>query len=206
MHGDRRSIEAGRGHIGMGANETRQLIRDEVIRQLGERPIDRIKVTSVTEELGIGRSTFYQYYDSVFSVLQEIEDELLDEMRAIADVCFSYPFLDDCFHVPHPGIVRAIRYQRLHYDELVAICGPFGDRSFDHRCRRFISELFLDRPCEEGYIAVDQREKPLIATFYADGHFAMVMRWIRDSSSLSDEEMAVLTYRLMFQTFRTQTP
>lgn len=206
MHGNRRSIEASRGHIGMGARETRQLIREEVIRQLNERPIDRIKVSSLTEELGIGRSTFYQYYDSVYSVLQEIEDELAAEIDEIDRVSFRYPFLDDYFHVPHPGILRVMQFCRTHYDELAAIFGPFGDENFARRCQRTMSGLFIERASEEGYIHVDPEERRFIISFFEGGHWSMVMRWRNDPNPPSDEDMAVLTYRLMFQTFRTQVP
>ena len=46
-----------------------------------ELPIEKITVKAICEKAGCNRSTFYEYYTDSYSVLEAIEEELLDYVR-----------------------------------------------------------------------------------------------------------------------------
>ncbi|MGN1155087.1 MAG: TetR/AcrR family transcriptional regulator, partial [Agathobacter sp.] len=54
---------------------TQVRIKETLLKMLEVKPIHQIQVKALAAELGIGRSTFYAYYDSVYDLLQEIEDD-----------------------------------------------------------------------------------------------------------------------------------
>lgn len=58
-----------------GKHATRIAIRTQVIELIKEKPIGEINVTEITTALGIHRTTFYNYYESVYDVVEEIESE-----------------------------------------------------------------------------------------------------------------------------------
>ena len=61
--------------------QTRKKIQNVFVELLTENRIDRIKVSDITKTAHINRSTFYEYYQDVNSLLTDIEDELLSEFR-----------------------------------------------------------------------------------------------------------------------------
>ena len=46
-----------------------------------DKPIEKITVKAICEKAGCNRSTFYEYYTDSYSVLEDIEEELLDYVR-----------------------------------------------------------------------------------------------------------------------------
>ena len=58
------------------------LICDTLVDMMEEMPFDKIRVTQLVERSGISRSTFYVYYESVFEVLQYVEDRVIDTIIA----------------------------------------------------------------------------------------------------------------------------
>lgn len=56
----------------MKSTETKQLIKDSLVRLLNQRPLDKITVKDVVEECGINRNTFYYHYQDLFEVVEEV--------------------------------------------------------------------------------------------------------------------------------------
>ena len=56
---------------------TKELIRDEFIKTLNEKPLSKITVTNIVDKCDINRNTFYYYYQDIYAILSEIfETEL----------------------------------------------------------------------------------------------------------------------------------
>ena len=60
---------------------TRQAIMDAFWALYRERPIEKISVKEVCDRAGYNRSTFYEYFTDTYSVLEAIEEDLLDYAR-----------------------------------------------------------------------------------------------------------------------------
>jgi AcrR family transcriptional regulator len=54
---------------------TKYKIQAQLLSMMENSDLHTIKVNKLTNALGIGRGTFYMYYDSIYEVLQEIEDK-----------------------------------------------------------------------------------------------------------------------------------
>lgn len=58
---------------------SKKLIKDAVLTLLCTKdPVD-IKVTEITKLAEINRGTFYAHYDTVYDVIDEIEDDMIDK-------------------------------------------------------------------------------------------------------------------------------
>ena len=57
--------------------KTKKAIRSAFARLLAEKDIDRITVKDIAEAADVNRKTFYHYYDGVYQVADEIEDEII---------------------------------------------------------------------------------------------------------------------------------
>ena len=56
---------------------TKRLLKDSLIKLLKEKSIYKITVRELCDIADINRSTFYRYYENQFSLLGEMEDEIL---------------------------------------------------------------------------------------------------------------------------------
>ena len=62
--------------------DTEQLFCDTLIDMMENTPLLMIRATELVKCAGTCRSTFYNYFDSVYSVLQKIEDDFFHELES----------------------------------------------------------------------------------------------------------------------------
>ena len=62
------------------AKRSRKLIRSAFAKLLLEKPIEKITVTDIVKEADLNRGTFYAHYQSPYSVVEEIENEIIDKV------------------------------------------------------------------------------------------------------------------------------
>lgn len=68
---------------------TKMLIRKEFTQLLKEKPVQSITVRELCERTGINRSTFYNHYQDVYDLLEQIENEMLGELNEHLKMHFS---------------------------------------------------------------------------------------------------------------------
>lgn len=57
--------------------KTKKAIRRAVIELLNQKEIDEITIKDIADRADINRKTFYNYYNSVYQVVEEIENEIV---------------------------------------------------------------------------------------------------------------------------------
>ncbi len=57
---------------------TQRILKESLLKILKEKPINRITVKEVCALAELNRATFYSHYSDCFSLLESIEDELVD--------------------------------------------------------------------------------------------------------------------------------
>ena len=57
--------------------KTRRAIHEAMTKLLTVKPIEEITVTELAEKAEINRKTFYNYYNSVYMVPEEMEDQIV---------------------------------------------------------------------------------------------------------------------------------
>ncbi|MBR6916979.1 MAG: TetR/AcrR family transcriptional regulator [Clostridia bacterium] len=71
---------------------TRKAIIGAFTELLAEKNLNLITVKDIAERANINRKTFYNYYNGIYEVIEEVERELIDKF----DVCFANLDLVSC--------------------------------------------------------------------------------------------------------------
>ncbi len=60
---------------------TKRMLREALIRLLGKKPIEKIRVQELCQEAQINRTTFYKYYGNQYDLMNEIQAEFLQQVE-----------------------------------------------------------------------------------------------------------------------------
>jgi AcrR family transcriptional regulator len=148
---------------------TKKIIREEFIKILNERPLNKITVKDIASACDINRNTFYYYYTDIYVILSEIfqtelqivideyNDTLSWEESFIVATKFSLQNKTAIYHV----------YNSMQKEEL-------EDYLFN------VSGNIMSRYVEKvsDGISASSGDKKLIASFYQCALTEMVLRWI----------------------------
>ena len=181
--------------INMQQAPTALRIREQLLELMKLKDIGQIKVPEIVTALSISRNTFYSYYESTYDVLQEIEDEHVAELRRINTRYKDLPLDNRYFHEPYPAMVEILHFMNSKRHISRILWGPHGDPVFQSRTCGLIRENFLYKALRERYIL---KPNDLVAAFLVGGHQSMVTYWLLNDTNASEEDMAVLLYRMMF--------
>lgn len=153
----------------MAQQYTKKIIREEFIKILNERPLNKITVKDIASACDINRNTFYYYYTDIYAILSEIfqielqivideyNDTLSWEESFIVAAKFSLQNKTAIYHV----------YNSMQKEEL-------EDYLFN------VSGNIMSRYVEKvsDGISASSGDKKLIASFYQCALTEMVLRWI----------------------------
>lgn len=153
----------------MAQQYTKKIIREEFIKILNERPLNKITVKDIASACDINRNTFYYYYTDIYAILSEIfqtelqivideyNDTLSWEESFIVATKFSLQNKTAIYHV----------YNSMQKEEL-------EDYLFN------VSGNIMNRYVEKvsDGISASSGDKKLIASFYQCTLTEMVLRWI----------------------------
>ena len=175
--------------------KAKEQIRAQVLEALKTTHIHRIQVKAITDALGISRSTFYLYYDSVYAVLQNIEDVFFEGLEKVNAPFWRYPLKQEYMTQPHPVLLDILHYLRANREVSNVLRGPFGEPMFQVRCRKCLEESLCPLPLMRVYYPEDTQ---LHISYLVGGHMEVLNDWVENGCIIPDEEFAVKLYRLMF--------
>ena len=179
--------------------KTKKAIRIAFARLLAEKDIDSITVKELSERADINRKTFYNYYNGVYQVLDEIESELaqtieeeqkkLDLRRGQKDPASLYIFLTEIL-----GRDREFYAALLNMSGNRNLLGKVGER-----LRQSVSELIADQ------YRGPRWQIDFMAEYAVAGLLAVFRRWFITGQELSVEEVAAFMGLLGMDGFRGWT-
>lgn len=168
---------------------TRRKLQDSFMKLYKKCPLEKITVRQVAAEAGVTRSTFYVYYDSVYSVLEAIECELQSGLGAYFEQ-YSGDILEKNPLEPYNSNIKWFEYCRGHRDYLRVLLGPTGDPSFEYKLRKQL-KVDINRMMDEDGMLNDYLRKYVVE--YVVGATLSLMRyWLESDEDLSAEEIAVV--------------
>ena len=54
------------------AKYTKQMLADALYRTLEKKPLDRIRISDLTQECGVNRQTFYYHFHDIYELVEWI--------------------------------------------------------------------------------------------------------------------------------------
>lgn len=173
----------------------KKLIQQQVLEALKTTDIHNVQVKAITDAIGISRSTFYIYYDSAYSVLQDIEDEFFKGLQAVNATFWYYPLKEDYLSTPHPVLRDILTYLKNNRDVSNTLRGPYGEVMFQIRCRKCLQQSLCPEPLMRVYYPEDT---DLHVSYLMGGHLEVIQNWMSNNCPIPVDEFAVKLYQLMF--------
>lgn len=166
-----------------------QFICQKLLDMMEERPYDRIKVTELVKYAGIGRSTFYSHFDSIYAVVQKIEDDFLvglpDEITCTRET------VND--RRTRLGYFNHLKDNKRVYRILN---GPNRDPSFRIRLMNRTRRILLTHVASPTKTPHEAAEQRILCEFLQGGYEHMITWWLEHADEFSAHEMVVLTETL----------
>ncbi len=159
---------------------TRMIIEQSFLELLKEKPASKITVTELCQKAQINRATFYKHYLDVPDLLEKIEEQLFEEIRAVfssGDVEL-YAFL-----------LKMLRYTCQEKDRYMALGGENGDPNL-------MTKTFL--VCYENAYPLLSRnipdlpesEKQMLYHYLSQGAGGILTWWVKDGMKVPPEDVA----------------
>jgi len=148
---------------------TKKKIREEFIKILNERPLNKITVKEIASACEINRNTFYYYYTDVYALLSELFQTELQTVIDEYNDTFSWEesftvatkfALENKIAINH--VYNSMQREELE-DYIYNVSG--------HVMNRYVEKL------SDG-ISASSGDKKLISSFYQCALTEMVLRWI----------------------------
>ena len=148
---------------------TKKNIREEFIKILNERPLNKITVKDIASACEINRNTFYYYYTDVYALLSELFQTELQTVTDEYNDTFSWEesfivatkfALENKIAINH--VYNSIQREELE-DYIYNVSG--------HVMNRYVEKV------SDG-ISASSGDKKLISSFYQCALTEMVLRWI----------------------------
>ena len=153
----------------MAQQYTKKKIREEFIKILNVRPLNKITVKDIASACEINRNTFYYYYTDVYALLSELFQTELQTVTDEYNDTFSWEesfivatkfALENKIAINH--VYNSIQREELE-DYIYNVSG--------HVMNRYVEKV------SDG-ISASSGDKKLIASFYQCALTEMVLRWI----------------------------
>ncbi|WP_290491001.1 MULTISPECIES: TetR/AcrR family transcriptional regulator [unclassified Aerococcus] len=119
--------------------QTRENIKSSLLKLMEAQPFTSITIQDIVKEADLNRSSFYRYFDDKYAVVEEIENEIIDNLKneAIGQV-------EELF-------AQTSKYEVLFYilnkfskdtTRSSILLGENGDPSFVHKMTKSVKENF----------------------------------------------------------------
>lgn len=163
--------------------KTKKAIRRAVIELLNQKEIDEITVKDIADRADINRKTFYNYYNSVYQVVEEIENEIVAACEsALKDT--EYGLNAQNVYL----IFRQMEETASNWDFYNIIKRKKGSNSLMEKIKPRIKEKakeFLES--EWGY---DSEKADMLADYTVSGSVAVYQSWFESDRRISLEEIS----------------
>lgn len=181
---------------------TRAALKVALIELIEERGLEGFNASDLCARADINRGTFYNHYKDKEDLLFQLEDEVMTGIEqcqsGIGSANISLFFLHSAFKKPASFLVELFDYLRGEGDFLHAVLGPGGDHAFSLRLRDSVCENIVQGILHEKYRDDPDPFVGYYVAFFASAYLGLITRWIDTGMNESDEEMALISQRMLF--------
>ncbi|MPN01388.1 hypothetical protein SDC9_148597 [bioreactor metagenome] len=166
--------------------QTRQNLIDAFWELYCEKRIEKITVREITTKAGYNRSTFYQYFNDVYDVLEQIEESLLPNIEEMP------PLLPTVYNesVPIDSFIKLYSSSSKYYTVLL---GDNGDPAFAGKMKNGIKAKLLEQlEANESTMEIDYTLEYMLSAM-----IGILTYWFKNNENMSKEDLVKLMYELM---------
>ena len=163
--------------------KTKQVIRDSFFRLMKDKPMEKITVSDIIRSADINRSTFYFYYDDIFDMIEQINNEIFDYFnKEIVSTSFKFSGYED--------YEKYIERYLVFCTENVELCRFITtngcNNDLANRIRKSIEAVIPNSAA-----VFDKNESEYyLTTFAISAILYTILEWIDDQMQVPPSEMA----------------
>ncbi|NLJ95246.1 MAG: TetR family transcriptional regulator [Clostridiaceae bacterium] len=174
--------------------KTKRAIRSALKTLLTKKDLDEITVKEISEVAEINRKTFYNHYDDMYHLVEEIEDEMVDVFTEALNQ-FDFSNLDDSHEFFHQ-----IHYIFDNKTSLRTHLKTLGFRtSVVQKVTTAMKKSLMDILSNK--LDLDKNVLAISIEYWAAGTIAVFERWYRDDINLEVEQIIDTLENLSYHGF-----
>lgn len=161
---------------------TQMIVKQSLLKLVGEKPLNKITVAQLCEEAGINRGTFYNHFCDVFDVLDSIEQEFYDEIKAKFQNEKLYLVSNEFFK----NIMELVK-ENLKLINIILI--DKDNSAFLKKALSFVRQRYISEVTEQ-FPNISVKTVENVFSYSINGSIGIITEWIRNGTKQSTEEIA----------------
>ena len=172
---------------------TKIAIRDSLIELMQQYPIAKISVKMICESADINRSTFYAHYADQNDLLDKIQQEAAEGIKAHVVATRFTEQGEDSIAV----VVQVLEYAQENSALFRVLLSNHGDSTFQRELMYFVQQKTLEEL--RGHKQVDATVTKYVELFAINGILSIIHAWLEEGCRDSPRMMAELIMKLLMQ-------
>lgn len=197
-------------HKLLKSEQTKARIIDVFLNLIHEKKWDKISVKEICSHATITRGTFYQYFNDIYDLMEQIEEPLLSKIRKNYKQLSHNPSLERLEekynYSPPQTLTFWFDFCKEHKKEFRVLLSPNGDSYFISKLKNILSEQINDM-MDHDSMPHDELRMHFTKAFL-ELHFLVARTWLDsgDDNFLSTEEIITIlnTMRIGAKTLAQQ--
>lgn len=170
---------------------TKKTIKDTFIKLLDEKDIKKITVSEICKIADINRATFYRYYLDVYDLLDKIQEEFIDELKA--------PYLENPSRVNSVGaFTKEILNVFIENKELVKILFDTNNNIYFLNDVLEVAYYMCQKRWEDDQPNISEDEINYAVTFIFNGALGVVNFWVKNDFDKDINEVSETIEKLAY--------
>ena len=162
--------------------KTKRAIRAAFESLVAMKDINHITIKELADKADISRKTFYFYYNSVWDIAEEIQNEIADKMFAIIDEN-GLSFSEESYQLVYEKFKSSIEND---YQLFISVISASNNPSIREKTIKHFKELLLNR-YSNSFITEDKIAN-LSIDFIISGSMYVFKKWNNSDKNISLEE------------------
>ncbi len=172
--------------------KTRALLRGALTTLLREKDVKDITVSELAALADVNRGTFYCHYKDIYDMVEQVENELFDQFRAVLDAYTETTLR----HGLRPILGDVFSFIGRNLDMCAALLNLERDTSFLERLKDMVQSKVVEE-WQGLYSFMSTAQRSYYLSFMVGGVIGLIQQWVSEQRRESAEEMATLAEQLI---------
>lgn len=176
---------------------SKQEIKRAFTRLIHEKGFEGLTVMEIAREAGINRGTFYTHYIDKYDLMDKLEMETINDLKAFLLRPNVGDVNDPLELIPYPLILEALIYVKQDFDFISALAGPGGDPQFVAMIKGILSELIESKISQSTELEFKKENLPedYALEILLSSIVAIILLWIKKGGTESPEDIATMVFK-----------
>lgn len=164
---------------------TQTLLKNGLTDLMKQKPLQKITVKELTDYVNLNRGTFYLHYKDIFDLMDQIENAMLEDFKAINQ---THKVLEMNGH-PYPLLLDLFTFLKENAEFTRILIIDNRDQNFVDKIKDILKQRCLT---DWHYLFSDYSEQKseLYSSYVIYGCIGMIENWLKNGLRETPEELA----------------